>query len=54
MKKYGVEKIVIGDKFDPMLHEVVEGAEGDKIEEVRAGYTMHGRVIRPTRVKIIK
>lgn len=27
---------------------------GDKIEEVRAGYTMHGKVIRPARVKIIK
>ena len=27
---------------------------GDKIEEMRAGYTMHGKVIRPARVKIIK
>ena len=27
---------------------------GAKIEEVRAGYTMYGRVIRPARVKIIK
>lgn len=26
----------------------------ERIEEVRAGYTMHGRVIRPARVKIIK
>lgn len=54
LKKYGVEKIVMGDKFDPILHEVVEGAEGDKIEEIRAGYTMRGRVIRPARVKIKK
>ena len=66
LKKYGVEKIKVGDpvkspdgdngarKFDPMLHEIVEGTEGEKIEEVRGGYTMHGRVIRPTRVKIIK
>lgn len=54
LKKYGVEKIKIGDKFDPMYHEIVEGAKGDKIEEVRAGFTMHGRVIRPVRVKIVK
>ena len=27
---------------------------GDKIEEVRAGYMMHRKVIRPARVKIIK
>ncbi|HXK40633.1 MAG TPA: nucleotide exchange factor GrpE, partial [Candidatus Paceibacterota bacterium] len=40
--------------FDPLLHEAVEGAEGDKLEEVRAGYTMHGQVIRPARVKIVK
>ena len=26
----------------------------EKIEEVRAGYTMHGKVIRPARVKIVK
>ncbi len=53
-KKIGVERIKIGDKFDPMFHEVVEGTEGEKVEEVRAGYTMYGRVIRPARVKIIK
>ncbi|MBI2062990.1 MAG: nucleotide exchange factor GrpE [Candidatus Yanofskybacteria bacterium] len=53
-------------KFDPMLHEVVSMEEGDpvkspdgdngarNIEEVRVGYTMNGRVIRPARVKIIK
>src|SRR3989338_11195706 len=27
---------------------------GEKIEEVRAGYTMHGKVIRQARVKIVK
>ena len=65
-KKYGVEKIKIGDpvkspdgdngasKFDPMLHEIIEGTEGEKIEEIRAGYTMHGKVVRPARVKIVK
>ena len=54
LKKYGVEKINIGEKFDPMNQEIVEGTEGENIEEVRAGYTLHDRVIRPARVKIIK
>jgi len=68
LKKFGVEKIKVEqEKFDPLLHEAVavsseasgEGREvkdkdGDKIEEIRPGYTMHGKVIRPARVKIIK
>jgi len=57
LKKFGVEKIKIeGEKFDPSLHEAIEIADkdGDKMEEVRPGYTLHGKVIRPARVKIIK
>lgn len=64
LKKYNVEKISIEGAFDPLLHEAVttetqneeENAEmkEEKLEEVRAGYTMHGRVIRPARVKIVK
>lgn len=54
LNKYGVEKIKTGDKFDPMYQEVVEGVEGEKVEEIRAGYMMHSRVIRPARVKIMK
>lgn len=57
LKKYGVEKIkVAGEKFNPALHEAVEGSKGEdgEIEEIRAGYTMHGKVIRPARVKINK
>lgn len=63
LNRYGVEKIKIVDsstsseqvKFDPLLHEAVEvEEEGDKVIEVRAGYTMHDRVIRPARVKIVK
>lgn len=55
LKKYDVERIKIGKEFDPTLHEAVSTEEdGEKIEEVRAGYTMRGKVIRPARVKIIK
>lgn len=55
LKKHGVERIDTEGEFDPLSHEAV-GTEdgGNKIEEVRAGYTMHGKVIRPARVKIIK
>ncbi len=55
LRKYGVEKIKTeGESFDPVLHEAVEGAEGTKLEELRPGYTLHGKVVRPARVKLIK
>jgi len=52
-KKYSVERIaVVGQTFDPAVHEAVEAIVDDsKIAEARAGYTMHGRVIRPARIK---
>ena len=54
-KKYGVERINMEGQFNPALHEAVETEkEGTKMVEVRAGYTMHGKVIRPARVRIIK
>lgn len=58
LKKYGVEKIKTkGEKFDPVLHEAVETPEIPEallLEEVRPGYLMHDKVIRPARVKLIK
>lgn len=54
LKRYDVEKIKAEGDFDPLLHEAVEGTEGNNIQEIWAGYTMHGKVIRPTRVKIVK
>ena len=55
LKKYEVERVQIGERFDPALQEAVSTEEGgEKLEEVRAGYTMHGKVIRPARVKITK
>lgn len=55
LKKHNVERIDTGGEFDPLLHEAVSTEEGgDKIEEIRAGYVMHGKVIRPARVKIVK
>lgn len=65
-KKYGVERIKTeGESFNPELHEAVavpsealgegrEALEGSKLEEVRPGYIMHGKVIRPARIKLTK
>lgn len=49
----------VGEPFDPEKHNAVEkiekeGAEGCIIiEEVRRGYTMRGKVIRPSTVKVV-
>lgn len=54
----GVSRIkTVGEEFNPSLHEAVEtistdGRSGMIVEEVKAGYTLHGKVIRPARVKI--
>lgn len=54
-KKYGVERISVDGQFNPALHEAVETEkEGVKMVEVRAGYMMGDKVIRPSRVKIVK
>jgi molecular chaperone GrpE len=55
-KKYNVERIdVEGKKFDPELHEAVEiEKEGERLKEIRAGYKMRDKVVRPARVKIVK
>lgn len=60
LKKYDVEKIKTdGEKFNPVYHEAVaDESNGDKenehiiSEELRAGYTLNGKVIRPVRVKV--
>lgn len=57
----GVEAIDCVDKpFDANLHEAVgEVADASReeeqvVEEVQKGYTLHGRLVRPSKVKISK
>ena len=58
--KEGVKRIpTVGEPFDPQRHEAVGHVEpsngipeGAVAEEVHAGYTMHGHVIRPAIVKV--
>lgn len=57
LKRYGVNRIeTAGKAFDPNAMEAVQmvpgGVSHTVKEEVRAGYRMHERVIRPARVII--
>lgn len=60
LNKHGLEKIkALGEKFDPALHEAMMQEESDKesgtiLEEMVSGWTLNGRVVRPTKVKISK
>ncbi|MEX1063839.1 MAG: nucleotide exchange factor GrpE [Candidatus Paceibacterota bacterium] len=61
LEKQGLEKIkTVGEDFNPLMHESVgevpaENTDSGKVvEEVRSGYTLHGKVVRPARVKISK
>jgi molecular chaperone GrpE len=59
LEEYGVRPIeALGKVFDPSLHEAVqqvessEDEEGKVVEEVRRGYTLRGKVIRASMVKV--
>ncbi|MBI5079641.1 nucleotide exchange factor GrpE [Candidatus Wolfebacteria bacterium] len=61
LRKNGLEKMIvsIGQSFDPGFHEAIVSVESDKpagtiIEEVEKGYLLHGKLIRPARVKVAK
>jgi molecular chaperone GrpE len=56
LKQQGVEKIkTIGTNFDPNSMEcieTVEGEEGKVTEELRAGFTLYDKILRPAQVKV--
>jgi len=56
LKQEGVERIKTdGVNFDPNLMEcldTVEGEEGKVIEEVRAGYILYEKTLRPAQVRV--
>lgn len=60
-KNWGLKAIEsVGQEFDPSLHEACMMAVDDSLDketvldEFQKGYTLHGRVIRPAKVKIGK
>ena len=61
LERSGVKQIeCLNQHFDPNFHEAVgqvedsEHEEGTIIEEVQRGYLIHGRLARPSRVRITK
>ena len=61
MKDIGVEKVkTVGEKFDPHFHEAVETEESaDKedgliVAELKPGYRLNGKLLRPAMVRIVK
>jgi len=60
LKKHGVAEIeALGKPYDANVHEAIlqkehDGPEGMVIEEAQKGYTLHGRVIRPSMVIVSK
>ena len=60
LKKEGVVQIEVnGLVFNPMYHEALGQTETDKkeedgvaLEELQKGYMLHGRVLRPAKVKV--
>ena len=60
-KNWGLKAIEsVGQEFDPSLHEacmmtIDESLDKETVlEEFQKGYTLHGRVVRPSKVKIGK
>ncbi|MDD5382143.1 MAG: nucleotide exchange factor GrpE [Candidatus Margulisbacteria bacterium] len=60
LTKHGVKEIeALGKPYDPNVHEAIlqkehKGPEGVIIEEMQKGYSLHGRVIRPSMVIVSK
>jgi len=61
LKKYGVRPIdAVGADFDPNLHQAVvqedssEHRDGEVIGELRKGYMIGARLLRPAMVKVAK
>lgn len=59
LNDYGLQVVKsLGEKFDPMFHEVLEIQPSDKndvvIEEIQKGYLLKSKVLRPAKVKISK
>jgi len=61
LKKHGVEAIhaAVGKPLDPNTAEAIERVASEKesgtvLEEVEQGYTLHGKVVQPVRVRVAK
>lgn len=61
LAKHGVEQIdAVGKEFDPNFHEAMMQVEGEQgqhntvAEEFETGYLLNGRLLRPSKVSVLK
>ena len=55
LQKEGIEVIKTKDQpFDPNFMEAIDGDGETVSEELQRGYTLHGKLIRPAKVKVAK
>lgn len=61
LKQNGLERVItsVDQPFSPSLQEAIANVDSDKpsgtvIEEVEKGYLLHGKLVRPARVKVSK
>jgi len=59
LKKQGLEEIeCLEQRFDPHLHEAIEQVEGKEsgiiAEVIQRGYILNNKVLRPSKVKVVK
>lgn len=61
LKDIGLERLkTAGEKFDPNFHDAIETVElpdkedGAIVEEMKSGYRLNGKLLRPALVKIAK
>lgn len=60
LKNIGLEEIkCLNEMFDPNFHEAIQEVEGDGesgiiVEEIQKGYKFNNKVLRPSKVKILK
>lgn len=55
LQQEGLDEIVADGQFDPALHEAVDTEEGEDnkiLKVVRIGYTLNGKVLRPSQVVV--
>jgi molecular chaperone GrpE len=59
LSKHGLQKVeALGKPFDPHFHHAIERVDTDEypddtvLEELQAGYTFHGKVLRPAMVRV--
>ena len=60
LRRLGVDEVPTKEiQFNPAVHEAIEEIESDApegqiVEELQKGYTRHGTILRPARVKVSK